>query len=80
MVKQAELFQRMSDFMDRYDAFVCVVNQVPPFPIDIAYPTEIDGAKMETYIDWMKSAYFVTATRMPAISVPAGRAWRWGTW
>jgi amidase len=72
MVKQAELFQRMSDFMDRYDAFVCVVNQVPPFPIDIAYPTEIDGAKMETYIDWMKSAYFVTATRMPAISVPAG--------
>jgi amidase len=62
----------MSAFMERYDAFVCVVNQVPPFPINIAYPTEIDGTKMETYIDWMKSAYYVTSTRMPAISVPAG--------
>ena len=72
MAKQAELFRRMSAFMERYDAFVCVVNQVPPFTIDIAYPTEIDGEQMETYIDWMKSAYYVTATRMPAISVPAG--------
>ena len=72
MTKQAALFQRMTIFMDRYDAFVCAVNQVPPFPIDIAYPTEIDGTAMETYIDWMKSAYYVTATRMPAISVPAG--------
>jgi amidase len=27
---------------------------------------------METYIDWMKSAHFVTVTRQPAISIPAG--------
>jgi amidase len=72
MMKQSALFQRMSDFMDRYDAFVCVVNQVPPFPIDLDWPHEIDGVQMETYIDWMKSAYYITSTRMPAISVPAG--------
>ncbi|HYP59799.1 MAG TPA: amidase [Thermomicrobiales bacterium] len=72
MMKQATLFQRMSDFMERYDAFVCVVNQVPPFPIDLDWPHEIDGVQMETYIDWMKSAYYITSTRMPAISVPAG--------
>jgi amidase len=72
MVRQGAIFQRMSQFMERYDAFVCAVNQVPPFAIDIAYPTEIDGEKMETYIDWMRSAYYVTVTRMPAISVPAG--------
>ena len=58
--------------MERYDAFVCVVNQVPPFPIDLDWPHEIDGVQMETYIDWMKSAYYITSTRMPAISVPAG--------
>jgi amidase len=72
MVRQSALFHRMNAFMERYDAFICVVNQVPPFPIDTAWPGEIDGVKMETYIDWMKSAYFVTATRMPSISVPAG--------
>ena len=72
MAVQSEIFIRMEEFMRDYDAFVCVVNQVPPFPIAEAYPTEIDGVAMETYIDWMKSAYFVTVTRMPAISVPAG--------
>jgi amidase len=27
---------------------------------------------METYLDWMRSAYFVTVTGCPAISVPGG--------
>ncbi len=27
---------------------------------------------METYIDWMKSCYLISATGLPAISVPAG--------
>jgi len=72
MSAQADLFDRMTLFMGGYDAIVCAVNQVPPFPIDIAYPTEVDGVAMESYIAWMKSAYWITATRLPAISVPAG--------
>ncbi|HQY30659.1 MAG TPA: amidase family protein, partial [Thermomicrobiales bacterium] len=72
MGKQAELFMRVRTFMQTYDAYVCAVNQVPPFPVDTPWPKVIDGVQMETYIDWMKSAYFVTATRAPAISVPAG--------
>jgi amidase len=27
---------------------------------------------METYIDWMKSCYYITITGHPAISVPCG--------
>jgi amidase len=27
---------------------------------------------MATYLDWMKSAYWISATFCPAISVPAG--------
>jgi amidase len=48
------------------------VNQVVPFSIDTEYPTEIAGVRMETYIDWMKSCYFITMTGHPAISVPCG--------
>ncbi|MGE5219187.1 MAG: amidase family protein, partial [Chloroflexota bacterium] len=33
---------------------------------------EIDGVKMTDYLDWMKSAYWITPTFCPAISVPAG--------
>jgi len=33
--------------------------------------TEIDGERMETYIDWMKSCYYVTVAGLPA-SVACG--------
>ena len=58
--------------MDEYDFFVLPVTQVPPFDVTQPYVTEIDGEQMETYIDWMKSCYFISVTGHPAISVPAG--------
>ncbi|WP_151636155.1 amidase [Noviherbaspirillum aerium] len=64
------LFKRMHEFMQRFDFLVLPVNQVPPFPIDQPYVTEIDGVTMESYIDWMRSCYLITATGHPALSVP----------
>jgi amidase len=46
--------------------------QVPPFPVDQPYVTEIGGVKLANYMEWMKSNYLITATTHPAISVPAG--------
>ncbi len=66
------LFQRIHHFMQTYEFMVFPVNQVPPFPIEQEYVTEIDGVKMDNYIDWMRSLYYVTATTHPAISVPCG--------
>lgn len=66
------LFQRLHRFMQTYEFMVFPVNQVPPFPIDQEYVAEIDGVKMENYIDWVRSLYYVTATTHPAISVPCG--------
>ena len=43
-----------------------------PVDVTIEYPTEINGVPMNTYIDWMKSAYFVSVTGHPAISLPCG--------
>jgi amidase len=40
--------------------------------VDVDYPREIAGTKMENYLDWMKTCYYVTITSHPAISVPAG--------
>ncbi|MGH2560617.1 MAG: amidase [Thermomicrobiales bacterium] len=72
MARQAEIYERVRQFMERYEYLLCVVNQVPPFDVDLRYPTEINGVEMETYIAWMKSAYWITVTRLPAISVPCG--------
>ena len=69
---RTELFQRMRAFLEKYEFLAAPVNQLPPFPVDTEYPTEIAGVKLGNYLDWMKSCYYVTITSHPAISVPAG--------
>lgn len=66
------LFERMHRFMQTYEFIVLPVNQVPPFPIEQQYVAEIDGIRMDGYMDWMRSCFYVTATSHPAISVPCG--------
>ena len=69
---RAQLYQRVRGFMDDYEFMVLPVNQVLPFDVSVRFPESIEGVAMETYIDWMKSAYFVTLTGHPAISLPCG--------
>ncbi|MBA4115446.1 MAG: amidase, partial [Rubrobacter sp.] len=70
--RRAELYHRVRAFMENYEFLVLPVSQVPPFDVERRYVTEINGEKMETYIDWMRSCYYVTVTGLPAISVPCG--------
>jgi amidase len=69
---RSELFQRLRAFLEEYEFLVCPVNQLPPYSVETEWPREIAGAKMENYLDWMKSCYYITITSHPAISVPAG--------
>ncbi len=72
MTMQQQIFEQLRGFMMEYEFILCAVNQVPPFPIEWDWPHDVDGVPMETYISWMQTAYFITVTRSPAISVPAG--------
>lgn len=72
MAMRSELFGRMRRFLERHDFLAMPVNQVPPFPVTQPYPDAINGAPLASYIDWMRSAYYITVTSHPAISVPAG--------
>jgi amidase len=69
---QGELYQRVLAFFDAYDFLALPVAQVPPFPVEQPYVTEINGVPMGNYIEWMRSCYLITVTGLPAISVPAG--------
>jgi len=70
--QRTTLADRMRRFFDDYDVLVLPTSQVPPFPADQEFPAEINGKPMATYLDWMRSAYVITVTGCPAISVPAG--------
>jgi amidase len=69
---QTALRRRLAAFMERYDYLILPTTQVPPFDVTEPYVREIDGVAMGSYIDWMKSCYYVSITGHPAASVPCG--------
>ena len=58
--------------MEQYEFLILPVSQVPPFDVKQRYVREINGVPMETYLDWMRSCYYISVTGLPAISVPCG--------
>jgi len=68
----AALLERMRRFNERYEFLISAVNQIAPFDVGLSWPTSVAGVPMEHYIAWMRSAYWITTTWAPAISVPAG--------
>ena len=70
--QHSRIFESMRKFMERYEFLLAPVNQVLPFPVDQPYVTEINGEKLDNYLDWMKSCYRITMTAHPALSVPLG--------
>lgn len=59
-------------YFGTYDVFASPATQVLPFDASQRYPTSVDGVEFETYLDWMRSACLISATGLPAVSVPAG--------
>ena len=70
--RQDRFYADVEAFFSRYDYFVLPVTQVEPFDVTIKYPTAVADVPMATYIDWMRSCWYVTFMATPAISVPAG--------
>jgi amidase len=63
---------RVTEFFGSFDVLACPVSQVVPFDVTLDWVHEINGQPQLTYLDWMASAYLISMTGLPAISVPAG--------
>jgi amidase len=72
LARQVRMHAESRQFFERYDYFVLPVTQLAPFAVATPYPTEVAGSPMATYIDWMRSCWYVTFMANPAISVPGG--------
>ena len=72
LARQARMFDESRRFFERYEYFVLPVTQVEPFDVNTPYPTAIAGTKMTSYVDWMRSCWYVSFMANPAMSVPAG--------
>jgi amidase len=69
---RTEIWHRVREFFGRFDLIVTPTTALPPFPVEVAAPTEINGKPMATYIDWVLLTYAFTVVGLPAISVPCG--------
>jgi amidase len=72
LARQTRMYEQSRDFFTRHDYFVLPVTQVAPFDVTSPYPETIAATPMQTYIDWMRSCWYVSFMANPAISVPAG--------
>ena len=66
------VFLRFKELFDRFDLLLTPAAPVKPFPVTWNYPSEINGRKLEHYIDWLAPAFLITLCSLPAGSVPAG--------
>jgi amidase len=66
------VFHRFRKLFERFDVLLTPVAPVKPFPVEMNFPAEINGRKLESYIDWAAPTFLVTLVSLPAASVPAG--------
>jgi amidase len=65
-------YQAVRRFFEKYDYFIVPTAQLFPFDIDLQWPQELAGKKMETYHEWMKVVLPITMSGCPALAAPAG--------
>jgi amidase len=70
--KRQELFHRFRELFERYDVLLTPAAPVKPFPVELNFPTEINGRKLDNYVDWIACTFLITLVSLPAASVPAG--------
>ena len=69
---RSDWFRTAAALFERFDALVLPVTQVWPFPVELDYPKEIAGTKMDTYHRWMEVMVPVSLLGLPSLGMPAG--------
>ena len=69
---RTNIYADIASFFEEYDVLLLPSAQVPPFDLSKEWVEEIEGTKLDTYIDWMSVCCMITVTGLPAISVPGG--------
>ncbi|MEH2475660.1 amidase [Nitrobacteraceae bacterium AZCC 2161] len=70
--KRQELFLRFAKFFESYDLLITPQSPVKQFPVEMNFPTEINGKKLDNYTDWIAGSFLITLMSLPGGAVPAG--------
>ena len=53
-------------------ALIYLRHPSSPFEVELDWPRSVNEVACSTYIDWMRSCWYISATEHPALSVPCG--------
>ena len=70
--QRTQIYAQVAEFFSEFDVMILPAAQVLPFATELEWVDEIDGSRMETYIDWMTVCCAISVTGLPALSIPAG--------
>jgi amidase len=70
--KRQELFLRFAKFFECYDLLITPQSPCKQFPVEMNFPTEINGKKLDNYTDWIAGSFLITLMSLPGGAVPAG--------
>jgi amidase len=68
-----DVFHRFRELFEDYDLLLTPAAPVKPYPVELNFPTELNGKTFENYVDWIAPAFLITLVSLPAGSVPAGK-------
>jgi amidase len=71
-INRTTLFTNMQEFLRDFDVLACPTVGSMPRPVEMEWVDEVNGVKMNGYMDWLRFAFLATTTSLPAISVPIG--------
>jgi len=69
---RTKIYQNMREFLETYDVLACPTVGNMPRPQSEEWVRQINGVKLDGYMDWLRFAFLSTTTGLPAISVPVG--------
>lgn len=73
MARRSRFSRAWSEFFECHEILLTPMMQVPPFPVGVTGPTEIDGRPVDPFFDdWSNLCYAASLTGQPAASVPIG--------
>jgi amidase len=70
--RRGEIFQDMVRYFETFDLLVYPTAVTPPFDKDLRYLEEIDGHRLDNYMDWLSITFLSSLTACPSISIPCG--------
>ncbi len=69
---RSALHSQVAAFFQEVDILLMPATPIGAFSADMLWPDEIDGEMLSSYLSWMRHLYYITATTLPSLSLPAG--------